>query len=70
MSAATPDENVRSLVVVAARAAGVLQENGDLAVGAGKCASAQAVLHVLRSDCQQISAHPGYWTLTIAIPAA
>jgi hypothetical protein len=24
----------------------------------GKMASAQAALHVLRSDCQQISAHP------------
>ena len=32
--------------------------NGDLAMGARESGSAQAVLHVLRSDCQQISAQP------------
>jgi hypothetical protein len=34
------------------------QENGDLAMGAGELSSAQAVLHIFGSDCQQISAHP------------
>ena len=35
-----------------------LPQNGDLAMGARESGSAQAVLHVLRSDCQQISAQP------------
>jgi hypothetical protein len=32
--------------------------NGDLALAPQKWASAQAARHALRSDCQQISAHP------------